>query len=385
MYEESHVKRPKSLRALYVSIFLFRMGFGQILVALPLYLTLLGAGASSVGVVAAANPIAEILLAIPAGRLSDRVGRKRVIGAGLIAGTVIFFCYPFTTSLIVVGFLHLCLGMSEAAIIAPSMALVTDKDPKRLGMEFGFMSAATTLGYVVGPVFSGLLFEKSHSLPFIMSGLGALLAFLILLLFLEEGRMASRREVLPFGKLLGHRPLWLILCLWVVAMALLSVLMTFSPLYLRSLGITPSSIGTLLGMSTVMLVLSLLVFGWLSDKFAQRKLVAFSFFALSVSLFGFSLADEYVLIVPFVVILGIGGGAFTPAATSWLARMGARFSRGTLMGLYDVVIATGNAAGPLLAGLVVKIAGFSGVFLLFGVLSLAAALLAISQKEESRP
>jgi len=59
--------------------------------ALPLFIRSLGVPVATVGFIAAASTIVGILVSLPAGMLSDIIGRRRV----LLAAAVIFATAPF--------------------------------------------------------------------------------------------------------------------------------------------------------------------------------------------------------------------------------------------------------------------------------------------------
>jgi len=372
----------KSYRFLYISLFLFRMGFGQVFMALPLYLNLLRVNPSSIGLVAAANPTGEILLAMPLGKLSDRLGRKNVIGAGLVSSIVLFFAFPFSSSVFLVSLLHMFLGMAEAATIAPSMALITDYEKRRQGFEFGLLNASIILGYVLGPIFAGVLFERSFFLPFLASGATSATAFLLLLFFVEDAPKRKEEKILPFSFVLRMPSMWLILFLWIYAASIVSVVMTFFPIHFATNSIKPSAIGKLLSAMSVSLALSLVVSGWAADRFSKKRLVSIAFLVSSAGMLGVALFPRYDVLFLFTTLLGVGGGMFAPSATAWLASVGSMVSAGMLMGIFDLVLASGNATGPLLAGLLAEKMGLQGVFLLFAFLTVCMAGVVYMGKED---
>lgn len=85
---------------------------------LPLFARELGAGPSSIGFVMGASTLTGVFLKLPAGTLSDLLGRRRL----LIAGATVFATLPFTylvvstlSMLVVLRFVH----GSATAIFGP--------------------------------------------------------------------------------------------------------------------------------------------------------------------------------------------------------------------------------------------------------------------------
>ena len=100
---------------------------------LPLFATHLGADPSGVGIVAAVSAFMGVVFSIPAGMLSDKLGRRKML---LFSG-VVFASAPFLYLMVnrlwqlaLVRFYH---GMATAAFIPVAMALVSDIFQKERG------------------------------------------------------------------------------------------------------------------------------------------------------------------------------------------------------------------------------------------------------------
>ena len=124
----------------------------------PMYITSLGATVASVGVFISAFTLASAVFSPLIGRLSDRVGRKRLILCGLI-GDVVFGVLtglvPSWHWLLVVRLLN---GALSAAATLPTEALIIDSVPvERRGETLGFTSACAMAGRWTGPVFGGIV------------------------------------------------------------------------------------------------------------------------------------------------------------------------------------------------------------------------------------
>jgi MFS family permease len=94
---------------------------------LPLFARDLGAGPSLVGLVMGASTLTGVFVKLPAGALSDRFGRRRL----LLAGALVFATLPFTylvvstvSGLIALRFLH----GSATATFGPVVAAASHKE-----------------------------------------------------------------------------------------------------------------------------------------------------------------------------------------------------------------------------------------------------------------
>lgn len=109
-----------------LNIFLAFTGIGLVVPIMPTYMNELGITGSTVGLLVASFSLAQLLVSPFAGRLSDRIGRKKVIVAGLIvfAFSELLFGLANVSWLLFVSRL---LGGVGAALIMPAvMAYVAD-------------------------------------------------------------------------------------------------------------------------------------------------------------------------------------------------------------------------------------------------------------------
>jgi MFS family permease len=131
----------------------------------PMYITSLGATVASVGIFISAFTLSSATSSPIIGKLSDRIGRKKLILYGL-AGDVIFGILtglaPSWHWLLIVRFLN---GALSAAATLPTEALIVDSSPIHIrGEIMGFTSACAMAGRWTGPVFGGTIQWASNNL-----------------------------------------------------------------------------------------------------------------------------------------------------------------------------------------------------------------------------
>ena len=145
--------------------------------------TALGFGAAF-----SALTVARLVVQIPVGRLSDRVGRKKLIVAGLLvlAPLTVLFGYVGTTVQLIN--LRLVQGVATAFIAAPAFALAADLARKGgEGREMSFVTMGFGLGMGVGPLIAGLLGGyMGFEVPFYVVGAMSLVAAAMVVCWAEE-------------------------------------------------------------------------------------------------------------------------------------------------------------------------------------------------------
>jgi len=145
--------------------------------------------------------VSRLIFQIPLGRLSDRVGRKPFILAGLILmAPATALLGEVGTTLQLTG-LRLAQGLASAAIAAPAFALAADLS--KAGGEGRQMSIITMgfgLGIALGPLLAGVLAVSSFELPFLIGGVMSLAGAWIVYHYVPETVHRKARLLSTDGK-----------------------------------------------------------------------------------------------------------------------------------------------------------------------------------------
>ncbi len=119
-----------------------------------------------------------LLLLAPAGRIGDRVGRRRTYALGLGVVAVLLLAVPFCHSLWLLGLDFIGLGIGYAFVLPAWNSILLRLLPADIrGSGLGILMTVEGMGGVIGPLVGGLLWQWSHpSAPFYLSGSLLLLA-----------------------------------------------------------------------------------------------------------------------------------------------------------------------------------------------------------------
>jgi MFS family permease len=130
-----------------------------------------------------ANSLAVLLLSIPLGLLSDRLGRRvPLICAGVTISGLLTMATPHIPSLPWLVVLRLVDGFASALALAALFARVADvTDGRTRAAGFALLTAGVPLGYVLGQPLAMALGERSLPLLFGVAGGACVLAGLALL------------------------------------------------------------------------------------------------------------------------------------------------------------------------------------------------------------
>ncbi len=196
--EADRDRRRSVMRQVYIlgfSAFVMAISISLMSAVEPELNRRLGQTAIGFGVAFSMLTIGRFLVQIPVGHWSDRIGRKRLIIAGLVAmiPLTVFQGYAPTTFWLSVD--RFLLGVATAAIVAPGYAMVSDLAlPGMLVRQMSVITMSFGLGVATGPMVSGLLAGTvGFEVPFLAGGAVSLIATVIVALYIRETVPAAVR------------------------------------------------------------------------------------------------------------------------------------------------------------------------------------------------
>ncbi len=146
----------RGLIGAYCAIFAQYFTFGGVVTLLPLYIKDLGMEALHVGIMLAAFAIMFIILQLPVGSLSDRVGRLGPTAAGLSLGVVALLLMPSITAFPLLVAIMAVYGVAYGTIFPSISAMVADQTaPEERGLATGIFHALLTAGVAIGAPMMG--------------------------------------------------------------------------------------------------------------------------------------------------------------------------------------------------------------------------------------
>jgi MFS transporter, DHA1 family, multidrug resistance protein len=350
---------------------------------LPLFARELGAGAALVGFVMGASTLTGVFLKLPAGALSDVLGRRCL----LIAGAIVFATLPFTylavstlALLIVLRFVH----GSATAIFGPvASASLSDVAPSASrGTWLSMYSTVQGAGQALGPVLAGYLIAAGRfDLAFVSAGVIGVFVPLIVAGWPAGPGTASnhrswsefRRGVLEVGR---DRLVLVTSAAQAAQFVLNGTLNAFLPLYSRDvLGMTSTEIGWLFGVQTLTTLGVRPAIGFLSDRAGRRWVIVTGLTICSIAVFSLSLATTAAAVVVAVIAYASGVATTTAATSAFITDVTRRARYGAAHGVFGTIYDVGDALGPIIAGFLVVAVGYARMFQIMATVALATAVV----------
>ena len=122
------------------------------------------------------------LLAVPCGRLSDKIGRKKLLVGGYIVFSFVYFVYAFCNSKPVMILNFVAYGIYTAMTAGVERAFIAEVAPQQLkGTVLGLHSTIVGIALLPASIIAGLLWDGIGAFaPFVFGGAMSLLSALIL-------------------------------------------------------------------------------------------------------------------------------------------------------------------------------------------------------------
>ncbi len=240
----------RSLIWLGAALFLWGIGEGMFLQFQPIYLQQMGAAPIEIGVILGAFGAAMTLTHIPAGHLSDRIGRRPLlIGAWVlgVAATLVMAIAP-SLPILVIGLL---MYGGTALVASPLDSYTTaGRGTWTVGRAITFVSTAFNAGAVIGPLMGGRIADQYgfRMVFFIAAGIFVLSTIFIMLIS-SQPRDHHEPGNPPASLLSNRRYISFLLIYFLVAFAVF-VPQPLSPNFLRNQqGLSLSAIGQLISLA----------------------------------------------------------------------------------------------------------------------------------------
>jgi MFS family permease len=353
---------------------------------LPAFATDLGVGPEFLGVIVAASTITGVFLKLPAGALSDVLGRKRmmVLGASFFAAPP--FLYPLVGdpwSLLALRFVHGC----ATAIFAPvASAYVAGLGESGRGARLGWFSSANDVGATAGPMIGGFLLYYTASFPvtyLTVGGLGVASFILVLLLpdldpprARERKRFAERAGEFRQGlvEVLTTRSILIASCIEAAMYFGYAAFLGFLPVYAKQTGLNDAEIALVLGAQLGAAMIAKPAAGRLSDHLGRKPVITIGLILCAAALPVIFRCESFAGFALAASLLGIGVGAVTPVTNALIADLASARSLGAAMGVFGTIFDFGEASGAIVAGFLIGSLGYAATFDVLAAVTLGAAI-----------
>lgn len=341
-----------------------------------------------------------------AGRLGDRVGRKRVLAVGWLAALPVPFIIILAPSWSWVVFANVLLGINQGFCWSTTVVMKIDLvGPNQRGLAMGLNESAGYLAVSLSALLTGYLAAAYgvRPYPFIPGILFAFGGLFLTLFSVQETKAYSHLEaesmpedVNKHEEQLSFRQIfwltsWRDKTLFALSQAGLvnnlndGMIWGLLPLFLIGYGVPLPRIAILAALYPAVWGISQLGTGALSDWLGRKWLIVGGMWLQAAGIGLLLWGRGFPLWLAGVFLLGLGTAMVYPTLLAAISDVAYPTWRSTAVGVYRLWRDLGYAAGALAAGIIADALGIPAAIAFIGGLTLFSGLLVAGIMRETLP
>jgi MFS family permease len=344
-------------------------------VVLTLYALTLGAPASSVGVLGGMFYIFPLLLSWPIGALSDRIGPRRLLTVGAVAGTGALLLPYFVRDMGAFYASAALCGLSIAFYHVTLQNLVgvlsTPQQRARNFSNFSLVGATTSF---VGPLIAGFSIDHySHAIAALVIVAISATAFVVLPLgwrFLPKPRRRAPKAAAP-SNMPSDPAIWRMLTASAMVQLGTDLFQFYIPIYGHTIGMSASAIGWVLASFAAAAFVVRIFLPRLIRQAQPDRVLMYAFYAGAIGFVMVPLFQHQVVLMLAAFMFGLGMGCGTPLTVMLMFDRSSEGRSGRTLGIRLTTTNAVRVLGPMVFGAVGTAFGVPSVFWINAVLMAA--------------
>ena len=309
-----------------------------------------------------------------AGWIADRLGRRRLLVAGILAYVVAGSAGLWLNDLSALLASRVALGVAVACVMTASTALLTDhfigaERDRAMGTQSAFMG----VGGIVFVLLGALLADLSWRGPFAVYLLPLVLIVLVPLYVAKPPRNAvepGAGAAMPTGHLV------LMCVVGFVSMLVFYNVPAQLPFYAEELGATSqATAGFAIVVGQVAAVVASATFGRIRARMGPWTIMALGFGLIGVGYVALSAATNLAAVFAIMPVVGFGLGLNFPNLTTWTMSRVPADQRGRAAGALSSAVFLGQFASPLFSQPIANASSIATAYLAAGLFCLVGVTI----------
>ncbi|HJQ65173.1 MAG TPA: MFS transporter [Gemmatimonadales bacterium] len=344
-----------------------------------------GAADWVVGLLFSSFAIAQLLSSPVWGRVSDRLGRRPALLAGLTGSFFAYLIFGFANSLWLLFVCRLVQGLGGGTTGVAQAYVADTMEPNERAKALGWLSAATSAGVSIGAVIGALASHLGSAAPGIVAALLVALNMVFAWKWLPESLVPHAAEAAPAAprpiahalwEVVRHpgRPVSQMIWIYAVGMLALNAVIGVMSLYLiDTFHFTEKNLGYVFTVfSVVGVILRIGPVGWVNDRLGEVRTLRLGATLMVLGLTLLPFPKQFPLFVVSLLLVPAGTAFLFPATSSLVSQRSERHELGLTMGVQQTFRGIMAIIGPMGATLVYQALGHGVPFWI------AAAVVAIA-------
>jgi len=336
-----------------------------------------GATDTMIGLIVGSYGFTQLLLRIPLGILSDRLGvRKNFILMGFLALAVSSVGLALARSPLHMLLARGLAGVAASSWVASTVLFASFYPPSQAVRSTSIMSFASSSGQMVATLAGGYIAARyGMTAPFCVAAFVAVVGLLVISPAPEERKGSS--ETPSYRQILAVLTLPTLFSVSLVAAtvqyAAFATSYAFIPIYADEvLKLDPAQIGILTSAVLVPYAIMTTVVASLSTRVREERLIAVGLLILATTTAATTLTASFSALLAARVSFGLGMGLTYPVLMGLSIKTVPQAQRASAMGAFQAIYALGMTAGPTLSGFISDQFTLAPVFWITGLMCLLA-------------
>jgi MFS family permease len=390
---------PKVL--IFMTVFLYLVGFGIIIPILPMLGKELGGSASQVGWLMAIFSFMQFIFAPMWGHLSDKHGRRPILVSCLLGEALTYVWFAYARDFTSLFIARMLAGFFGASLSTASAYISDITPPKERSKGMAIIGAAFGLGFVIGPALGGLLIKLGSGFStdplmgstfasLFVSGL-CLVTFIFAYFKLPESLTEEKREEARSQKK-KHR--FTLLADKLKVPVLNKLIFTF---FCNTLGMASMEatlvlfVGAYFGWTSMDVsfgfayigVIMIFTQGFLVRKLipkvGEKKMALMGLVMFTIGMAGIAMSVSIFMLAVAMTFLALGNGFSNPSLLGSISLVSSDQEQGVNMGVAQSASSLGRILGPIMGGYFYDKISDRSPFLLSAAIGILAIFVLFSE------
>jgi DHA1 family tetracycline resistance protein-like MFS transporter len=393
------LKKPQVV--IFLTVFIYLLGFGMIIPVLPLLSTHYGASALQAGLLMSVYSLMQFIFSPMWGKLSDKIGRRPILMYCLLGEAISYLLLAWSRSLEMLFVSRILTGFFGASISTASAYISDITPPNERSKGMALIGAAFGMGFLFGPAIGGGLTHVAELLQpndinfitgFSSYGVAILCLFTFIfayfnlkesLVLKSESSEANEKVIKKTGrienisKFLNMPVVGSLIFTFALATLAMSMMEATLVLYMKDKfgwGIKEVSFGFAYIGVCIVFTQGFLV-RKLIPKIGERNVLRIGLTCMAIGLLGIAFAQHIWMMAIVQTFLAIGNGFTNPSIMGSISLLVPTDEQGLALGTTQSLSALGRVVGPALGGLLFGSLTIGSPFIVASLLVICALIL----------
>jgi MFS transporter, DHA1 family, tetracycline resistance protein len=392
------LKKPQVV--IFLTVFIYLLGFGMIIPILPLLSTHYGASAFQAGLLMSVYSLMQFIFSPMWGKFSDKVGRRPILMYCLLGEAVSYILLAQSRSLEMLFISRILTGFFGASISTASAYISDITPPNERSKGMALIGAAFGMGFLFGPAIGGGLTFYAETISTDMNFITGFSSYGVALLCigtfifayfnLKESLVKKTDDTAAIVKKIGRLEsiskflnmpvvgsLIFTFGLATLAMSMMEATLVLFMKDKFGWGIKEVSFGFAYVGICIVITQGFLV-RKLIPKIGERNVLRIGLTCMAIGLTGIAFAKHIWMMAIVQTFLAVGNGFTNPSIMGSVSLLVPTDEQGAALGTTQSLSALGRVIGPALGGLLFGSLWAGSPFVIAGLFIVCALVLVLS-------